>query len=64
MAWCLTKLRDSANNARYKEFDCETESDIATLPGLEECDMGSLALVWEGGLVYKLNSEGRWVQVG
>jgi len=64
MAWIQSRAKDIVSNADFKEFDCEFESDVADLPGLDECCMGSEALVWETASLYKLGADNTWKPVG
>lgn len=62
MGYSRIKQQDH-NNTYYTEFICDTEADIATLPGLKSCAAGSAAICLENGEVYMLNTQGRWVMV-
>lgn len=63
MAISVLKVRDKYNASNHKEFLCDTESDVTSLPGLDECAPGSNAFVVAGGSVYMMNHDGKWVKV-
>ena len=44
-----------------KEFLCDTDADLATLPA---CDPGSSALSIESGTVKVVNTSGEWTTFG
>ncbi len=44
----------------YKEYMCDTASDIANI-NINECSPGSVAYVIATGDVYMLNNERTWV---
>lgn len=60
MAITVTKTNNSPN-PDYKEFTCDTASDVANLP--TNCCAGSSAFVIETGALYMLNSLGEWREI-
>lgn len=51
----------SSQDDFVKEFICDTEADVATLPS---CCAKSTAMVADTGNVYIVNASGQWVLFG
>ena len=58
----IIKLRDHYNAANHMEFFLDTDDDLAQLPGLEKCAIGSTAASAETGNRWILTSAGAWVE--
>lgn len=65
MSYTITKIGDKYNYP-VKEFFCDTDEDIASLPtskslGNEKCLAGSIARVANGN-EYRLNNQDQWIK--
>lgn len=60
MAITKYKLNEDYNASNHMEFLCDADSDVASLPGLDECAVGSTALILESGDFYILTPSGEW----
>lgn len=75
MAFKVLTSGDKKNSAYYREFVCDTEMDIESLPTnqsptdnakideKEYCAAGSCALVIETSDVYMLTTDGVWTKL-
>jgi len=61
MAISLFKVMDSHVSPLYRHYHIDYDDDIANLPGLDECCVGSTALSAESGTQYIIGSNGQWV---
>jgi len=62
MAIYLLKVMDSFNSPLYREYVIDYDDDLQTLPGLDQCCVGSRAMSIESLTHYIINSDGEWVE--
>ena len=46
------------------QYVCDTEDEVASLPGIETCTHGSSCVVVATGAMYLMDSTGTWVKQG
>ena len=62
MAYKMTK-RGSLDNETTNEFFCDTDEDLAKIP-LNLVNLGSIAVVIDGLVIYSAKSKKEWVRFG
>ena len=60
MAVTTYRINEDYNASNHMEFLCDTSDDIESLPGLDECAAGSVAMTLDKGDFYILTPNGKW----
>lgn len=60
MGATLIKVGDHYNSSKHMEFQLETESDLAKLPGTDDCAIGSIAYLADYSKLWNLCEDNEW----